>query len=189
MCKFLLMMSTSVSARLRSQSMRKSMTALSHWENRNELQAVRNSLRNFCDSPATQAAGALQITAHWSSKRRMSLRLSSVDPQRLAVRILLAASAAVCALAALSLTAADPTTAQFFDRLHWTVAYVTAAVMAWLGRAGKSKVPIARRGAGSRSASRSLRSRISITSPGLSPVACWCPSSATSCISLSVLAA
>ena len=63
----------------------------------------------------------------------MSLRLSSVDPQRLAVRILLAASAAVCAMAALSLTATDATTAQLFDRLHWTVAYVTAAVLAWLG--------------------------------------------------------
>ena len=27
----------------------------------------------------------------------------------------------------------DATTAQLFDRLHWTVAYVTAAVIAWLG--------------------------------------------------------
>jgi len=36
-------------------------------------------------------------------------------------------------MAALSLTATDTTTSQLFDRLHWTVAYVTAAVLAWLG--------------------------------------------------------
>jgi len=63
----------------------------------------------------------------------MSLTPFNVDPQRLAVRMLLAASAAVCAMATLSLTAADTTTSQLFDRLHWTVAYVTAAVLAWLG--------------------------------------------------------
>jgi len=36
-------------------------------------------------------------------------------------------------MAALSLTATDTTTSQLFDRLHWTVAYVTAALLAWLG--------------------------------------------------------
>jgi len=63
----------------------------------------------------------------------MSLRVSSVDPQRLAVRILVVASAAVCALAALSLTSADLESVKLYDRLHWTVAYVTAALVAWLG--------------------------------------------------------
>jgi CheY-like chemotaxis protein len=36
-------------------------------------------------------------------------------------------------MAALSVTATDTTTSQLFDRLHWTMAYVTAAVLAWLG--------------------------------------------------------
>jgi signal transduction histidine kinase/CheY-like chemotaxis protein len=63
----------------------------------------------------------------------MSLLPFKVHPQRLAVRLLIAASAAVCAMAALSLTATDTTTSQLFDRLHWTVAYVTGAVLAWLG--------------------------------------------------------
>jgi signal transduction histidine kinase/CheY-like chemotaxis protein len=36
-------------------------------------------------------------------------------------------------MAALSLTATDTTTSQLFDRLHWTVAYVTAGLLAWLG--------------------------------------------------------
>ncbi|HKQ13915.1 MAG TPA: ATP-binding protein [Steroidobacteraceae bacterium] len=57
----------------------------------------------------------------------------NVNPQRLAVRLLIAASAAVCVMAALSLSATDTTTSQLFDRLHWTVAYVTGAVLAWLG--------------------------------------------------------
>jgi signal transduction histidine kinase/CheY-like chemotaxis protein len=63
----------------------------------------------------------------------MSLLPFKVNPQRIAVRLLIAASAAVCAMAALSLTATDTTTSQLFDRLHWTVAYVTGAVLAWLG--------------------------------------------------------
>jgi signal transduction histidine kinase/CheY-like chemotaxis protein len=63
----------------------------------------------------------------------MSLPLPNANPQRLAVRLLIAASAAICAMSALSLSAADTTTSQLFDRLHWTVAYVTAAVLAWLG--------------------------------------------------------
>ena len=63
----------------------------------------------------------------------MSVTAFNVDPPRVAVRILLAATAAVCALATLSLTAADTTSSQLFDRLHWTVAYVTAAILAWLG--------------------------------------------------------
>ena len=63
----------------------------------------------------------------------MSLLPFNVNPQRLAVRLLIAASTAVCAMAALSLTATDTTTSQLFDRLHWTVAYVTGAVLAWLG--------------------------------------------------------
>ena len=63
----------------------------------------------------------------------MSFRLSRIDPQRLALRLLLVASAAVCALAALSVTSADAEAARFFDRVHWTIAYVGAAVIAWLG--------------------------------------------------------
>jgi signal transduction histidine kinase/CheY-like chemotaxis protein len=63
----------------------------------------------------------------------MSLIRFKVDPQRCAVRLLVAASAAVCAMSALSVTATDTTTSQLFDRLHWTVAYVTAAILAWLG--------------------------------------------------------
>jgi len=63
----------------------------------------------------------------------MSLLPFKVDPQRFAVRLLVAASAAVCALSALSVIATDTTSSQLFDRLHWTVAYVTAAVLAWLG--------------------------------------------------------
>ena len=63
----------------------------------------------------------------------MSFRLSRIDPQRLALRLLLVASAAICALAALSVTSADAEAARFFDRVHWTIAYVGAAVIAWLG--------------------------------------------------------
>jgi signal transduction histidine kinase/CheY-like chemotaxis protein len=63
----------------------------------------------------------------------MSLPLPNVNPQRLALRLLVVASAAVCAMAALSLNATDTTTSQLFDRLHWTVAYVTSAILAWLG--------------------------------------------------------
>ncbi|MGH8235835.1 MAG: hypothetical protein ACREXP_02290 [Steroidobacteraceae bacterium] len=44
------------------------------------------------------AALALQIGIRWSSKRRMSFRLHSFDPHRLAVGLLIVASAAVCAL-------------------------------------------------------------------------------------------
>jgi signal transduction histidine kinase/CheY-like chemotaxis protein len=63
----------------------------------------------------------------------MSLLPFKVDAQRFAVRLLIVASAAVCAMSALSVTATDTTTSQLFDRLHWTVAYVTAAILAWLG--------------------------------------------------------
>ena len=63
----------------------------------------------------------------------MSLLPFKVDQQRCAVRLVILASAAVCAMAALSVTATDTTTSQLFDRLHWTVAYFTAAVLAWLG--------------------------------------------------------
>ena len=63
----------------------------------------------------------------------MYFRLSSVDPQRLAVLLLIAAGLAVCALASVSLTSADPEAVKLFDRLHWTVAYVTAPIIAWLG--------------------------------------------------------
>jgi hypothetical protein len=63
----------------------------------------------------------------------MYFRLPSVDPQRLAVLLLVAASVAVCALASVSLTSADPESVKVFDRLHWTVSYVTAPLIAWLG--------------------------------------------------------
>jgi signal transduction histidine kinase/CheY-like chemotaxis protein len=63
----------------------------------------------------------------------MSFRLSSVDFQRVAAVLLIAAGAAVCALASVSLTTTDPETVKVFDRLHWTVAYLTAPIIAWLG--------------------------------------------------------
>jgi signal transduction histidine kinase len=63
----------------------------------------------------------------------MYFRFSRVDPQRLAVLLLVAASVAVCALASVSLTSADPEAVKVFDRLHWTVSYVTAPIIAWLG--------------------------------------------------------
>jgi len=47
--------------------------------------------------------------------------------------LLVAAGAAVCALASVSLTSSEPETVKVFDRLHWTVAYVTAPIIAWLG--------------------------------------------------------
>src|SRR5688500_20353484 len=63
----------------------------------------------------------------------MYFRSPSVDPQRLAVLLLVAASVAVCALASVSLTSADPEAVTLVDRLHWTVSYVTAPIIAWLG--------------------------------------------------------
>lgn len=63
----------------------------------------------------------------------MYFRSSRVDPQRLAVLLLIAASATVCALASVSLTSADPEAVTLFDRLHWTVGYVKAPLIAWLG--------------------------------------------------------
>jgi signal transduction histidine kinase/AmiR/NasT family two-component response regulator len=63
----------------------------------------------------------------------MSLRLSQIDPQRLAVRLLIVASAAVCVLVALSVTSGDAEASRFLDRVHWTIAYSAAAIIAWLG--------------------------------------------------------
>jgi hypothetical protein len=44
----------------------------------------------------------------------------------------------VCVLFVLALASADPTVAHVLDCLHWTVAYVAAAVVAWLGVADAS---------------------------------------------------
>jgi len=43
------------------------------------------------------------------------------------------AGVGVCVLFLLAWTSADPTTAHLFDCLHWTLAYIAAAVVAWLG--------------------------------------------------------
>jgi hypothetical protein len=61
------------------------------------------------------------------------LRLSAADARRLAAKTLVFAGVAVCVLFVLALASADPRLAHFFDCLHWTVAYVAAAVVAWLG--------------------------------------------------------
>jgi signal transduction histidine kinase/CheY-like chemotaxis protein len=63
----------------------------------------------------------------------MYFRVSNFDAHRVAVCLLVLASATVCGLASVSLTSADLETVTVFDRLHWTVAYVTAPIIAWLG--------------------------------------------------------
>jgi signal transduction histidine kinase/CheY-like chemotaxis protein len=64
----------------------------------------------------------------------VQLRLLKLHSHRLAVGILVLASLAVCVLFALGQASSDAqTTARVFDRLHWTVAYVAAAIIAWLG--------------------------------------------------------
>ena len=56
------------------------------------------------------------------------------------------AGVAICVLFILALASADPAVAHLFDCLHWTVAYVAAAVVAWLGVAEASGVDrVARR--------------------------------------------
>ena len=51
----------------------------------------------------------------------------------------------VCVLFILALTSTDPAVAHVFDCLHWTVAYVAAAVVAWLGVADASRADRAAR--------------------------------------------
>jgi signal transduction histidine kinase/CheY-like chemotaxis protein len=64
----------------------------------------------------------------------VQLRLLKLHSHRLAVGILILASLAVCVLFALGQASSDAQmTARLFDRLHWTVAYVAAAIIAWLG--------------------------------------------------------
>jgi signal transduction histidine kinase/CheY-like chemotaxis protein len=64
----------------------------------------------------------------------VKLRVPKADTHRIAVGILILAAVAVCVLFALAEASADSQgTARVFDRLHWTVAYVAAAIIAWLG--------------------------------------------------------
>jgi signal transduction histidine kinase/AmiR/NasT family two-component response regulator len=63
----------------------------------------------------------------------VTLRLSAADAGRLAARITVLAGAAVGVLFLLASTSDDYPTAHLFDCLHWTVAYVAAAIVAWLG--------------------------------------------------------
>jgi hypothetical protein len=66
------------------------------------------------------------------------LRLSAADARRLAARTTVFAGAGVCVLFVLAWGSADPKVAHFFDCLHWTLAYVAAALVAWLGVADAS---------------------------------------------------
>ena len=72
----------------------------------------------------------------WSGRAvtvRVQLRLSSADARRLAARVLAFAGVGVCVLWALAWASPDPSVAQTFDILHWTLAYVAAAIVGWLG--------------------------------------------------------
>jgi signal transduction histidine kinase/ActR/RegA family two-component response regulator len=56
-----------------------------------------------------------------------------VGPDRIAAATLIAAGAAVCVLFGLGRANGDPQVAHIYDCLHWTVAYLAAACVAWLG--------------------------------------------------------
>ena len=60
----------------------------------------------------------------------MTLRLSAAGARRIAARITVLAGVAVGVLFLLEWTSDDPRTAHLFDCLHWTVAYVAAAIVA-----------------------------------------------------------
>ncbi|HKU17514.1 MAG TPA: ATP-binding protein [Steroidobacteraceae bacterium] len=63
----------------------------------------------------------------------MPLRLSHADARRVATRTLILAGAGICVLFQIGWTSADREVAHIFDCLHWTLAYVAAAILAWLG--------------------------------------------------------
>lgn len=91
------------------------------------------------DRPLFQDHGADAVTV------TVLIRLSAADARRLAARTLVFAGVAICVLFILALVSADPAVAHLFDCLHWTVAYVAAAVVAWLGVAEASGVDRAAR--------------------------------------------
>ena len=68
-----------------------------------------------------------------------------MDARRFAAKTLVFAGVAVCVLFVLAAASADPRLAHVFDCLHWTVAYVAAAVVVWLGVAEASGVDRAAR--------------------------------------------
>ena len=81
------------------------------------------------------AAGIIRIS-DWAAQAvtvTVQLRLSSADARRLAARVMVLAGVGVCILFVLAWTSLDPGVAQVFDILHWTLAYVAAAIVGWLG--------------------------------------------------------
>ena len=63
----------------------------------------------------------------------MQLSLSAADARRLAARVIVLAGVGVCVLFVRAWTNPNPDVSHTFDILHWTLAYVAAAVAAWLG--------------------------------------------------------
>jgi two-component system, sensor histidine kinase and response regulator len=59
--------------------------------------------------------------------------LSNTAPQRTAHRLLLVSSIGVIAAFAAARTSSNPATSHLFDDLHWTMAYLAATILAWLG--------------------------------------------------------
>jgi cytochrome c biogenesis protein CcdA len=60
-------------------------------------------------------------------------RASSANAGRRALQILTGASAAVTTVFAAGRYSAGSIAAHWFDYLHWTIAYIAAAALAWLG--------------------------------------------------------
>jgi signal transduction histidine kinase/ActR/RegA family two-component response regulator len=58
---------------------------------------------------------------------------SNAAPQHIAWRLLLAASLCVVAVFAAARASSTAATSHLFDYLHWTIAYLVATVLAWLG--------------------------------------------------------
>jgi signal transduction histidine kinase/CheY-like chemotaxis protein len=63
----------------------------------------------------------------------VQLSLSAAGARRLAARVIVLAGVGVCVLFVLAWTSTNPDVSHTFDILHWTLAYVAAAVAAWLG--------------------------------------------------------
>src|SRR5262245_4348614 len=63
----------------------------------------------------------------------VTVRVSAAGARPLAARILVLAGVGVCALFLVAWTREDEASAHLFDCLHWTLAYLAAAVIAWLG--------------------------------------------------------
>jgi signal transduction histidine kinase/ActR/RegA family two-component response regulator len=61
------------------------------------------------------------------------LQPSAAGARRLAARTLVFAGVGVCVLFLLAWTSDDPAVSHLFDCLHWSLAYLAAAIVAWLG--------------------------------------------------------